>query len=193
MDGGAVGAPGPASTRRRRRAWRTGLSRDSHPFGPGEPLRLGGVEIPGAPRLHGHSDGDVVLHAVADALLGAAALGDLGRFAPADDRTPRGIAGADLLRAAVAALAAAGWRPAGADLVIVGARPRLAGHLDAMRDRIVDLLHLPPDAVAVKASTGNLLGPEGEGRAVSAQAIVTIEPAGGPAAPGDRAGRRGRR
>jgi 2-C-methyl-D-erythritol 2,4-cyclodiphosphate synthase len=157
---------------------RIGLGRDRHPFGPGAPLWLGGVEIRGAPRLHGHSDGDVVLHAVADALLGAAGLGDLGGLAPADDRTPRGIASGSLLEAALGRLASAGWRPAGLDLVIVGARPKLSSHLAAVRDRVAELVGVSPQRVSVKASTGNLQGPEGEGRAISAHVIATIEPAG---------------
>src|SRR5512132_1040981 len=90
---------------------RTGLGHDRHPFGPGEPLRLGGIEIAGAPRLHGHSDGDVVLHAIADALLGGTGLGDLGRLAPADARTPRGIASRELLSLALERVRAAGWLP----------------------------------------------------------------------------------
>jgi 2-C-methyl-D-erythritol 2,4-cyclodiphosphate synthase len=154
---------------------RTGLGLDRHPFGPGEPLRLGGIEIPGAPRLHGHSDGDVVLHAVADALLGAASLGDLGRLAPSDARTPRGIASGELLRSVLARLAAAGWRPVAVDLVIVAARPRLAAHLDAIAGSVAALIGVPSERVSVKASTGNLQGPEGEGRAISAQAIASIE------------------
>ena len=138
---------------------------------------LGGVEIAGAPRLYGHSDGDVVLHAVADALLGAAGLGDLGRLAPADERTPRGIASSELVRAVLARLAAAAWRPASVDLVIVAARPHLGPHLEAIRSSVAALLGLASDRVSVKASTGNLQGAEGEGRAITAQAIVTIEPA----------------
>ncbi|HET9682127.1 MAG TPA: 2-C-methyl-D-erythritol 2,4-cyclodiphosphate synthase [Candidatus Limnocylindrales bacterium] len=153
-----------------------GLGRDRHPFGPGSDLRLGGVEIPGAPRLHGHSDGDVVLHAVADALLGAAGLGDLGRLAPADARTPLGVESSRLLQAALASVRSAGWRPAGIDLVIVGARPRLGPHLDAIRDRIADLLELPAASVSAKASTGNLQGPEGEGRAIAAHVVATLAP-----------------
>jgi 2-C-methyl-D-erythritol 2,4-cyclodiphosphate synthase len=163
---------------------RIGLGRDRHPFGPGEPLRLGGVEIAGAPRLHGHSDGDVVLHAVADALLGAAGLGDLGRLAPADDRTTRGIGSAHLLEAALARLATAGWRPAGLDLVIVGARPRLSDQLDAIRDRLAALLGVAPELVSAKASTGNLQGPEGEGRAIAAHVVATLEPMPSPAGVG---------
>jgi 2-C-methyl-D-erythritol 4-phosphate cytidylyltransferase/2-C-methyl-D-erythritol 2,4-cyclodiphosphate synthase len=163
-------------------ARRVGLGSDSHPFGPAAPLRLGGLDVPGAPRLHGHSDGDVALHAIADALLGAAALGDLGRLFPPDRRTPRGIDSADLVATVVGRLAAAGWRPATVDLTIVGARPRLAAVLDPMRARIAALLDLPVEAVGVKASTGNLDGSEGAGRVLSALALATIRPAGGPAA-----------
>ena len=155
---------------------RTGIGHDVHPFGPGGPLRLGGVEIPGAPRLYGHSDGDVALHAVADALLGAASLGDLGRLFPAGPETPRGVDSRSLLETVVGRLADAGWRPASIDLTIVAARPRLAEHLDAMTAAISGALQLPAGAVGVKASTGNLEGAEGGGRAISALAIATIEP-----------------
>lgn len=154
---------------------RVGLGSDSHPFGPGEPLRLGGVEIAGAPRLHGHSDGDAALHAVADALLGAAALGDLGRLFPADRRTPRGIDSRELLRRVVGHLAEAGWRPASVDLTITGSRPHLAAALEPMRAAIAALLGMPADRVGVKASSGNLDGAEGAGRVLSAAAIVAIE------------------
>ena len=153
---------------------RTGFGHDSHPFGPGMPLRLGGVEIEGAPRLHGHSDGDVALHAVADALLGAAGLGDLGRLFPADARTPRGIASDALLREVVARLAGAGLRPTSVDVTIIGARPRLGARLDAMRAAIASLLGVDEGAVNVKASTGNLAGDEGAGRSVSARAVATV-------------------
>ncbi len=153
---------------------RVGQGLDSHPFGPGEPLRLGGVEIPGAPRLHGHSDGDVALHAIADGLLGAAALGDLGRLFPADRRTERGISSRALLAEVVSRLAEAGWDVATVDLTITGARPRLAAHLDGMRDAIATLLRVPALAVGVKASTGNLDGATGAGRAIAASATVTI-------------------
>ena len=153
---------------------RVGFGHDSHPFGPGGPLALGGVTIEGAPRLHGHSDGDVALHAVADALLGAAGLGDLGRLFPADQRTPRGIASERLVATVVERLAGVGLRPTGVDLVVIGARPRLGGRLDAMRDRIATLLELPASAVNVKASTGNLAGMEGAGRGMSARAVATV-------------------
>ena len=153
---------------------RTGFGHDSHPFGPGSPLRLGGVEIAGAPRLHGHSDGDVALHAVADALLGAAGLGDLGRLFPADARTPRGIASDSLLREVVVRLASAGLHPASVDVTIIGARPRLGARLDAMRAAVASLLGIEEGAVNVKASTGNLAGDEGAGRSISARAVATV-------------------
>ena len=156
-------------------ARRTGIGHDAHPFGPGEPLRLGGVDIPGAPRLHGHSDGDVVLHALADALLGAAGLGDLGRLFPADASTRPGIDSRSLLADVVSRLADGGWRATGVDLTIVAARPRLGGHLDAIRASIADDLGLAPDAVNIKASTGNLDGSEGAGRSISTLALATIE------------------
>ena len=153
---------------------RTGIGQDSHPFGPGGPLRLGGVEFPGVPRLSGHSDGDVALHAVADALLGAAGLGDLGRLFPAGRSTPAGIDSRELLDAVVGRLDAAGWRPTAVDLTIIGARPRLGDRLGAMGSVIADRLVVDPSAVNVKASTGNLDGAEGAGRSISALAIATI-------------------
>lgn len=156
-------------------AVRVGFGHDSHPFGPGDGLRLGGVEIAAAPRLAGHSDGDVALHAVADALLGAAGLGDLGRLFPSDARTPKGIGSDMLLREVVTRVASVGLRPATVDLVIIGARPRLGHRLDAMRAAIAGLLGLPPEAVNVKASTGNLAGDEGAGRSMSARAVATLE------------------
>ncbi len=155
---------------------RTGSGFDSHPFGPGTPLALGGIEVPGGFRLHGHSDGDVALHAIADAILGAAGLGDLGRLFPPDASTPKGIASRELVEAVVGRVSAAGYRPSSVDLTIVAARPRLAGVLDDMRAAIAGLLGLPADSVNVKASTGNLSGMEGAGRGISAAAIATLEP-----------------
>jgi 2-C-methyl-D-erythritol 4-phosphate cytidylyltransferase / 2-C-methyl-D-erythritol 2,4-cyclodiphosphate synthase len=153
---------------------RTGYGRDGHPFGPGDGLRLGGIEIPGAPRLHGHSDGDAALHAIAGALLGAVAMGDLGAIYPADERTPRGIASVDLVRNVRRQLADAGWRPVSIDLSIQAARPWLEHHLPSMRAAIAALLELDPSAVSVKASTGNLSGDAGAGRTIEAEAIATV-------------------
>jgi len=156
---------------------RTGIGHDSHPFGPGMPLVLGGVRIEGAPRLHGHSDGDVAIHAICDALLGAAGLGDLGRLFPAGPDTPAGIASRNLLDEVLRQVAAAGWRPASADLTIVAARPKLGSRLDAMREAIASALGLDVARVNVKASTGNLDGMEGAGRGISALALAVVEPA----------------
>ena len=153
---------------------RVGFGHDSHPFGPGSPLRLGGIAIEGAPRLSGHSDGDVALHAVADALLGAAGLGDLGRLFPADATTPRGISSETLLGDVVARLSEAGLAPATVDLVIIGARPKLGARLDTMRSTIAGLLGVDEAAINVKASTGNLAGDEGAGRSISARAVATL-------------------
>ncbi len=156
---------------------RVGFGTDGHPFGPGMPLALGGILIDGAPRLHGHSDGDVALHAVADALLGACGLGDLGRQFPADSTTPAGVASTALLAAVVDRVRAAGYRPASVDVTIVAARPRLAGLLDAMRRAIAGLVGLDLELVNVKASTGNLEGWEGAGRGISATAVAVVSAA----------------
>ena len=158
-------------------AIRTGIGHDSHPFGPGMPLVLGGVRIEGAPRLHGHSDGDVALHAICDALLGAAGLGDLGRLFPAGPETPVGISSGAFLDEVRRRLDAAGWRPASVDLTIVAARPKLGARLDPMRRAIASALGLEPARVNVKASTGNLDGMEGGGRGISALAVAVVEPA----------------
>ncbi len=156
------------------RAPRIGFGHDSHPFGPGRPLRLGGIELSEAPALAGHSDGDVVLHAIADALLGAAALGDLGRMFPPDASTPAGVASADLLAGVVARVRGAGLRVASVDVVVIGARPRLGSRLDGMRAAIAEAMDVEVDSVNVKASTGNLAGDEGAGRSISARAVAVL-------------------
>jgi 2-C-methyl-D-erythritol 4-phosphate cytidylyltransferase/2-C-methyl-D-erythritol 2,4-cyclodiphosphate synthase len=156
---------------RRRHGWGT----DSHAFGAGDGLRLGGLEIAEAPRLHGHSDGDVALHAVCDALLSAARMGDLGRLFPAGDRRTRGIDSRELLGEVVRRLADAGLRPVSVDLALRGARPRLgSARLDRMTATIAELLGLSPDEVGVTAATGNLSGDEGAGRVISATALVAV-------------------
>jgi 2-C-methyl-D-erythritol 4-phosphate cytidylyltransferase/2-C-methyl-D-erythritol 2,4-cyclodiphosphate synthase len=168
--GGDVVAAAPAI--------RVGLGEDAHPFGPGAPLALGGLAFEGAPRLHGHSDGDVALHAVCDALLGAVGQGDLGRLFPSGPETPAGIASRDLIAACLDRVRRAGYVPASVDVTIVGARPRLAGRLDEMSASIARLLGLAPRQVSVKASTGNLTGFDGAGRGISARAIAVVTAAG---------------
>jgi 2-C-methyl-D-erythritol 4-phosphate cytidylyltransferase/2-C-methyl-D-erythritol 2,4-cyclodiphosphate synthase len=167
-------------------AGRIGFGTDSHPFGPGDPLALGGLRIEAAPRLAGHSDGDVALHAVADALLGAAGLGDLGRLFPADARTPTGIDSRVMLAHVAQQVRAAGWVPANVDLTIVAARPKLAMLLPAMGVAIAAALGVEAGTVNVKASTGNLAGSEGAGRSISANAVVWLAPLDAPAVEGER-------
>ncbi len=159
-------------------AVRVGIGDDEHSFGPGSPLALGGITIAAAPRLHGHSDGDVALHAVCDALLGAAALGDLGRIFPPGPATPTGIASAELVAECLQRVRTAGYAPLSVDVTIIGARPRLASRLPEMRDAIAGLLSLPVERVNVKASTGNLAGEEGAGRGISARAVAVVGAAG---------------
>jgi 2-C-methyl-D-erythritol 4-phosphate cytidylyltransferase/2-C-methyl-D-erythritol 2,4-cyclodiphosphate synthase len=158
---------------------RVGIGDDGHPFGPGFPLALGGIAIDAAPRLHGHSDGDVALHAVCNALLGAAGLGDLGRIFPPGPSTPAGIASRDLVAECLRQVRAAGFAPLSVDVTIIGARPRLGARLPEMRDAIAGLLALSADCVNVKASTGNLAGWEGAGRGISARAVAVVGEARG--------------
>jgi 2-C-methyl-D-erythritol 2,4-cyclodiphosphate synthase len=159
---------------------RIGSGFDVHPFEPGaqRPLVLAGVEVPGAPPLAGHSDADVAAHAVADALLGAAALGDLGSRFGVDRPGTAGADSMELLAAVVADVAAAGWRPANADLTIVAQRPRLASLRDAMRARLAAVTGLPVDAVSVKFTTTDGLGAVGRGEGIACWAMVLVEPAG---------------
>ena len=166
LDGAAgQGIPAPS---------RVGYGSDSHPIGPAMGLALGGVVIEQAPRLHGHSDGDVVLHAVADALLGAAGLGDLGRIFPAGPATPAGIVSTELVAEVLRRVTAAGFAVASLDCTIVAGRPRLAARLPTIAARIAELLSIDASAVNVKASTGNLDGMEGAGRGMSATVIVIL-------------------
>jgi 2-C-methyl-D-erythritol 2,4-cyclodiphosphate synthase len=123
----------------------------------------------------GHSDADAVLHAIADALLGAAALGDIGDIFPDTDPQYRGADSANLLGEVVRRVRAAGWRTTNVDLIIHAERPKLAPHKLAMRNRIAELLQIPPDRVSVKAKTGELVGPIGRGEAITCEAVVLIE------------------
>jgi 2-C-methyl-D-erythritol 4-phosphate cytidylyltransferase/2-C-methyl-D-erythritol 2,4-cyclodiphosphate synthase len=154
---------------------RLGFGQDSHGFGPDDGLWLGGMLIDQAPRLYGHSDGDVALHAIATALLSAAGLGDLGRLFPAGEARTRGIASSELLAEAVGQVVDSGWAVESAHVSIVGARPRLGGaRLELMRERVAAILGAELESVSVTASTGNLSGPEGAGRAISATALVAV-------------------
>jgi 2-C-methyl-D-erythritol 2,4-cyclodiphosphate synthase len=154
---------------------RVGIGHDTHRLAEGRPLVLGGVTIAHTHGLVGHSDADAVLHAIADALLGAAALGDIGDIFPDTDPQYRGADSANLLGEVVRRVRAAGWRTTNVDLIIHAERPKLAPHKLAMRNRIAELLQIPPDRVSVKAKTGELVGPIGRGEAITCEAVVLIE------------------
>jgi 2-C-methyl-D-erythritol 2,4-cyclodiphosphate synthase len=154
---------------------RVGLGYDVHPFAAGRPLVLGGVTVPHAAGLAGHSDADAVSHALADALLGAMALGDLGRHFPDSDPRWRGADSLDLLRRVVALLAERGARPVNADVTAVTEEPRLAPHVDAMRARLAAALGVAPERVSVKATRPEGLGALGRGEGLAALAVVLVE------------------
>lgn len=155
---------------------RVGIGYDIHRFAdePGRRMMLCGVELPGESGLDGHSDADVALHAITDAILGAAGLGDIGdHFPPDDDRWHNADSG-DLLTSALRLLGG-GFTVGNVDLTIVGERPRIAPHRDTMRARLASLLDLSPDRVNVKATTNERLGAIGREEGLAALAVVLIE------------------
>jgi len=155
---------------------RVGFGHDTHRLVEGRPLVLGGLRIDHDRGLEGHSDADVVLHAVADALLGAAALGDIGEHYPDTDPKWRGLDSGRLLAEVVAQVAAAGWRPVNCDIVIHAQRPKLTTHKPAIRAGVARLLGLGDGDVNIKAKTGELVGPIGRGEAIACEAVLLIEP-----------------
>ncbi len=157
---------------------RVGQGYDVHQLVEGRKLILGGVEIPHVAGLLGHSDADALLHAITDALLGAVGLGDIGRHFPDTDPQFKGADSRVLLRAAVALLAARGWRPVNVDTTLIAQRPRLAPHAAAMVANIAADLGLPLDAVNIKGKTNERLGYLGREEAIEAQAVVLVERVG---------------
>jgi 2-C-methyl-D-erythritol 2,4-cyclodiphosphate synthase len=158
---------------------RVGLGHDTHRLAPNRPLILGGVPIEFERGLLGHSDADILLHAVTDAVLGAASLGDIGDAFPDTDPAYAGIDSAVLLRRALERVHAAGWRIVNLDCTVFAQRPKLAPYKAAIRQRLAELVGLPVEAVNVKAKTGELVGPVGREEAMSADAVVLMEKAGG--------------
>src|SRR5579883_2146811 len=154
---------------------RVGIGYDTHRLASGRRLVLGGVELASEAGLAGHSDADVLLHALIDALLGAAALGDIGGHFPPGDPRWQDADSRELLRAVMDEVALAGWSVANVDATVIAERPRLAPHLAAMRDSIATTLGVHVSQVSVKAKTNEGLGPVGEGLAISAQAVALIE------------------
>jgi len=153
---------------------RIGEGWDVHALVPGRPLVIGGVAIPYDRGLLGHSDADVLLHSITDALLGAAGLGDIGRHVPDTDPAFKGADSVLLLEEAGRRVAQAGWAVANIDSTVVAQAPRLAPHIDAMRVRIAKALALDPAQVNVKAKTAEKLGPVGQGQGIEARAVVLL-------------------
>ena len=154
---------------------RFGIGYDAHPLVAGARLVLAGVEVPFERGLDGHSDGDVATHALIDALLGAAALGDIGtHFKAEDPSVPKGISSIVLLERTAAMVRAAGWQVVNADATIVLQRPRLAEHVTAMRTAVAGALGVDVSAVSIKATTEDGLGFTGVGDGASAVAVASI-------------------
>ena len=154
--------------------YRVGSGFDAHAFEDGVPLVLGGVRIEHPRGLAGHSDGDVLAHALTDAVLGAAGMEDIGALFPSGDPALKGADSLQLLREAWRQVRAAGWELANADVVLVGQEPRLAPHRDAMRTRLAAALGVDPALVAVRATTTDGLGFTGRGEGLAAQAVALL-------------------
>ncbi len=154
---------------------RIGIGYDIHRLTPGRPLVLGGVAIPHEKGLAGHSDADALCHAVTDAVLGALALGDIGRHFPDTDPRYAGADSMELLRAAVRMAADAGYRVVNVDANIVAQRPKLQPHIEAMRQRLAEALRIDTARVSVKAKTNEGVGPEGREEAIRTEAAVLLE------------------
>jgi len=156
---------------------RIGQGVDAHRLVGGRPLRLGGVELPHDRGLEGHSDGDVLLHAVASALLGALGEGDLGRHFPSSDPALRGVDSGVLLGRVMERVRRAGLRIGNVDATVVAQEPRLAPHLYRMRDSVAKLLGVEPGRVNVKATSTDALGAIGRGEGIAATAVALLEEA----------------
>jgi 2-C-methyl-D-erythritol 2,4-cyclodiphosphate synthase len=155
--------------------FRVGCGYDLHAFAVGRPLVLGGIRVAYERGLAGHSDADVLTHAVIDALLGAAGWGDIGEWFPSSDERYRDADSLTLLDQVVRALRTAGWRIANVDATILAQQPRLAGHRAAIRQALAEHLDLDPDRVSVKATTPDHLGAVGRVEGIAAQAVSLLE------------------
>lgn len=153
---------------------RIGLGYDTHRLGNGGPLRIGGIEIPAEVHAIGHSDADVLLHAITDALLGAVAEEDIGRLFPDDDPENRGRDSADFVAEAVRRIRHHGMEIVNLDCVILAERPKMAPHAAAMKDVISTQLDLPHDRISIKAKTGEGTGSIGNGQAIAARVVVLL-------------------
>ena len=154
---------------------RVGLGVDAHALEEGVPLVLGGVELEYPRGLAGHSDGDVVAHALIDALLGAANLGDIGTLFPSGDERYRGASSLDLLAEAYRHVRDGGWKLVNADCVLIGEEPRIGRFRDEMRERLAAAMEVEPGLVAVRATTTDRLGFTGRGDGLAAQAVALLQ------------------
>lgn len=155
-------------------SFRVGTGYDIHRLKKGRPLWLGGVKIPFGKGLDGHSDADALLHAIIDALLGAAALPDIGHYFPPSDPSLKGISSGVMLAKAVQEASRLGFRIANVDSIVIAEEPKIAPHRDAMRKTIARILQVPVSAVQVKGKTNERLGDIGKGQAIAAQAVVLL-------------------
>lgn len=156
-------------------AFRVGLGYDIHPLAAGRPCVLGGVNIPSDVGPDGHSDADVVLHAVADAILGAAGLRDIGHYFPNTDKAIKGLDSAEILKKAVAeAKAQGGWMVGNLDVVIIGERPKVMAHVAAMKAKVGEIIGISSSQVGIKATTNEGMDSIGQGKALAVQAICLV-------------------
>jgi 2-C-methyl-D-erythritol 2,4-cyclodiphosphate synthase len=158
---------------------RVGMGFDAHPFAPGRPLRLGGVAIPHDAGLEGHSDGDALLHALTDAVLGAAGAGSIGDHFPPSDPAWKGADSATFLRKAGEIARSLGFEIGNVDAVVVAEAPKVAPHVDAIRTRIAEILGVSAGAVSVRGTSANGLGFTGRRDGLAAMAVVLLDPRSG--------------
>lgn len=158
---------------------RIGTGYDSHRFAEGRPLMLGGVHIPDHPGLTGHSDGDAVAHAVIDAILGAAAAGNVGSHFPPSDERWKDADSMELLRRAVHVLEARNYQVVNVDITVICERPRIGPHVEAMRERLGEVLRVGPPGVSVKGKTNETMGWIGRGEGIAVHAVALIDSARG--------------
>jgi len=154
---------------------RTGIGFDAHPLKAGRKLILGGVEIPYAKGLEGWSDADALTHAIIDALLGAAALGDIGVHFPSGDKSYKDMSSLIMLARVKGMLAAKGWQIGNIDATVVAEKPRLRDHVEAIRNKLSGALGIGTELISVKASTANSLGAVGRGEGIMVYAVALIE------------------
>ena len=154
---------------------RVGMGIDFHRFAEGRPLVIGGVTIPHTRGLVGHSDADVLTHAICDALLGAAGLGDIGTHFPDTDERYRGISSLTLLEEVLSLITSKGWHPTNLDATLIAQEPKLTPHFKAMKEALSEILHLPHESIGLKATTSEGMGAIGRAEGISAFCVALIE------------------